>query len=131
MLLNPRDSFAVEPLPDRVVRRRNLLRTDHFVEIIRQPVFVSSQMVEAFHRSFEFVDFTRIVRNRSAMKSISSPSVTPVEHCRGAAAPNYLMLRSYMGTTTSNCEENYAFSQNLAGHRCLIWPGMSADDLYF
>jgi hypothetical protein len=37
------------------------LRTDYFVEIIRQPVFVLGQQAVAFHRSLDFADFARDV----------------------------------------------------------------------
>src|SRR5581483_8967567 len=61
MLLELCGSLAVELLADGIVLGKRALRTNHFVEIVRQPFLVLSQLAEAFHRSLEFADFVRNV----------------------------------------------------------------------
>src|SRR6266480_4500568 len=61
MLLDFCDSLAVEPFTERLVLGKRDLRTKHFVEIIRQPVFVLGRQAVAFHQSLDFADFARDV----------------------------------------------------------------------
>jgi hypothetical protein len=59
MLLDLCDCFAVERFRLRLVLGRQVSRMNHFVEVIRQPVFVLGQVTEAFNRLLEFPDFAR------------------------------------------------------------------------
>jgi hypothetical protein len=57
--------FATALLSSRSPRAsssgKHVCRTDHFVEIIRQPVLVLRQQALAFHRSLDFANFARDV----------------------------------------------------------------------
>src|SRR5260370_21184959 len=123
MLLDCWGSFAVGQLSKGLVLGKHVLRTDHFVEIIRQPVFVLRQQAVAFHRSLDFADFTwdvsifdcfsafchfrpkLLCREHGNLPSWHGPNALALG---GAVMSGYWMFGSYMGTITSNCDAYYA-----------------------
>ena len=62
MLLDLCDSSAIATLTSVFDLRMDVARTDHFIEIVRQPVLVLRQITETLLRTLKFANFAGDVR---------------------------------------------------------------------
>jgi hypothetical protein len=69
VLLDLYDRLAVEAPSSDVVLRNDVSRTNHFIEVVRQPVLVLRQITQALFRTSKFVNFAG---NNSTLKRLST-----------------------------------------------------------